>query len=123
MKNKILIVLSLIALVLICYFYYSNKDNKIFYENKNKNEIWDDVEPFIEENAKTEDERKALEHLFKTYQLILLNPKSGLKFKKNHGPTDFVKAKACVRSVFLKDIFNENNPKNKVLSSWARHRA
>lgn len=122
MKKNILIVLAVFLLVLV-YFLRGSNGASVAYQDKNKNLIWDDLEGYISENSNTPQERQALEYMFKTYQFILLNPESALKFKDNHGPTDFARAYDCFRSTHTERFPDGTGPKDKILSTWARHRA
>jgi hypothetical protein len=78
----------LLVLLVLFFFYFgflsSNATNVVIqFSDVNQNQIWDDVEPFINKNAQTISQKKALEYKFKSFQEILLNPELG-KILKNH---------------------------------------
>ena len=99
MKMYIATVLAVLGVLLIL-FYVSRWPQTIRYQDSNANGLWDDLESFIDHNASTEVQRKALEFRFKEFQNVLLDPEIGLRVKNGEIVDGFEQARACLNKVW-----------------------
>ena len=101
MKNKKIYFGFIAILLVISLFFYYNQSEEIKWEDKNANGIWDDLESYIEKNASTINQKKALESYFKMFQKILLHPELGTKLRNGETKDDIQeKALTCLGKMY-----------------------
>ena len=105
MKNvkqhtKILILLGIITIIFI---WWRDDSGPIEFTDRNSNEIWDDLEPFIQKVAKTENQRRALEFDMKSMQRTLTNPEVATKERSGQVYVEIFRSASCARKVWGKN--------------------
>lgn len=129
LPRKVVIGGLLITVLLAFLFLFFSRDSsaptleslKAF--DRDRNGVWDDLDPYILEKSTTENEKKALTFFIHQYQRLLLNPDLALDVRNETGREDvFGRGREC----FVR-VYGEENPRlkafevrDKILNSRAR---
>ena len=112
LPRKVVIGGLLITVLLAFLFLFFSRDSsaptleslKAF--DRDRNGVWDDLDPYILEKSTTENEKKALTFFIQSFQRVLINTDLALDVRNETGEDVHGRGSGCFRK-----IFGWNNPR------------